>query len=87
MLLKCLLLALYAFGATANQTERVDTCTIPASGTNLTDDAPAIRAAFEECKKHARIVFSSTTYFINSELDIRDLEDVDIDIQGELLVC
>ncbi|KAE9989973.1 hypothetical protein EG327_001984 [Venturia inaequalis] len=85
MLPKFVIAALYALEAAADQTKRDYTCTIPASGTNLTDDAPAIRAAFKECKQHSRIVFSPTTYFINSELDIRGLEDVDVDIQGELL--
>lgn len=84
MLLKSLIAAsLFVFEAVAE----LHTCTVPASGTNLTDDAPAIRAAFKECKEHSKIIFSPTTYFINSKLDIRGLEDVDIDIQGELLVC
>lgn len=86
MLLNILLLTLYAIGAAANEKRREYVCTIAASGTNLTDDAPAIRAAFKECKSNARIVFTPTTYYINTELDIRGLENVDIDIQGELLV-
>lgn len=62
------------------------TCAVKASGTNETDDAPAIRAAFRECGRHGKIVFKPTTYYVNSVLNITGLEDVDIDIQGELLV-
>lgn len=88
MLRQFLVSALCAFQIAAGQAYiyTQHTCTVPASGTNLTDDAPAIRAAFKECGHRGRIVFSPTTYFINSVLDIRDLDDVDIDIQGELLV-
>ncbi|QDS77817.1 hypothetical protein FKW77_005968 [Venturia effusa] len=87
MSLKCLAPALYAFALLAagqKQAPAATLCTIPASGTFHTDDAPAIRAAFTQCAKHAKIVFKPTTYFINSVLDIKGLEDVDIDIQGEL---
>lgn len=62
------------------------TCTIKASGTNKTDDAPAIRSAFSECSRRARIVFNPTTYYVNSVLNITGLEDVEIDILGTLLV-
>ncbi|KAK7019135.1 alpha-L-rhamnosidase rgxB [Favolaschia claudopus] len=61
------------------------TCVIKASGTNATDDGPAIREAFENCGQHSRVVFEATTYYVNSILDIRGLEDVDIDIYGKLL--
>ncbi|KAF2849594.1 glycoside hydrolase family 28 protein [Plenodomus tracheiphilus IPT5] len=61
------------------------TCIVKPSGTNKTDDAPAIRAAFKECRQHSKIVFEPTTYFINSILNISNLQDVDIDIQGQLL--
>lgn len=62
------------------------TCTVKASGTNATDDAPAIISAFNECGHGGDIVFKATTYYINSALNISGLEDVDIDIQGKLLV-
>lgn len=80
-----LALALFAFSGHASPQGR-KTCTIEASGTNQTDDAPAIRAAFRECGRHGKIVFEPTTYYVNSVLNITDLEDVDIDVQGELLV-
>ena len=61
-------------------------CTVKASGTNATDDAPAILEAFQKCGRGGRVVFKPTTYYINSVLNITWLEDVDIDIQGTLLV-
>ncbi|KAK7046605.1 galacturan 1,4-alpha-galacturonidase B [Favolaschia claudopus] len=61
------------------------TCVIKASGTNATDDGPAIREAFKNCGQHGRVVFEAKTYYVNSILDIRGLEDVDIDIHGKLL--
>ncbi|KAH7397380.1 extracellular exo-polygalacturonase-like protein [Pyrenochaeta sp. MPI-SDFR-AT-0127] len=78
-------LALCAIAAHANPGERRKTCTVKAGGTNTTDDAPAIRAAFQECGRHGKIVFTPTTYHVNSVLDIRALEDVEIDVRGELL--
>ncbi|KAF9697730.1 hypothetical protein EKO04_004440 [Ascochyta lentis] len=71
--------------AHANLTHSRKTCNVKASGTNQTDDAPAIRAAFQECGRHGKIVFEPTTYYINSVLNITGLEDVDIDVQGQLL--
>ncbi|OLN81876.1 Alpha-L-rhamnosidase rgxB 3, partial [Colletotrichum chlorophyti] len=61
------------------------TCTVPASGTNATDDAPAILEAFEECGRGGKVVFEPTTYYVNSALNVTWLEDVDIDLQGTLL--
>ncbi|KAL4966725.1 pectin lyase fold/virulence factor [Aspergillus stella-maris] len=61
------------------------TCVIPASGSNTTDDAPAILSAFKQCGKHGHIIFEPTTYYVNSVLNTTWLEDVDIDIQGTLL--
>ncbi|KAH7136904.1 galacturan 1,4-alpha-galacturonidase B [Dactylonectria estremocensis] len=60
------------------------TCVISASGSNDTDDAPAVRKAFKKCGHGGRVVFKPTTYFINSVLNVSGLEDVDIDILGEL---
>ncbi|KAH6629055.1 extracellular exo-polygalacturonase-like protein [Boeremia exigua] len=77
--------ALFALQGSASPTQGRKTCTIEASGTNLTDDGPAIRAAFKECGRHAKVVFQPTTYHVNSVLNITNLEDVEIDIQGQLL--
>jgi hypothetical protein len=63
------------------------TCVVPASGTNTTDDAPAIIQAFKRCGRRGKVVFKPTTYHVNSVMDIRWLEDVEIDFRGNLLVC
>jgi hypothetical protein len=70
----------------AGRSENRTTCTIEASGTNSTDDAPAIRTAFQKCGHHGKVIFKPTTYYVNSVLNITGLEDVEIDIQGTLLV-
>ncbi|KAF3042713.1 hypothetical protein E8E12_008847 [Didymella heteroderae] len=71
--------------SSASPAQNRKTCTIKSSGTNKTDDAPAIRTAFKECGRHGKVIFEPTTYYVNSVLSITDLEDVDIDVQGELL--
>lgn len=81
-----LALALCAYFAYGNPTKERKTCIVKASGTNQTDDAPAIRAAFAKCGQHGRIVFSPTTYYVNSPMNASGLKDLDIDIHGELLV-
>lgn len=82
----CTLLCVIA-SANANLNRERKTCTVKASGSNATDDAPAIRAAFKECGQHGLVIFSPTTYYVNSVLNISGLNDVDVDIQGQLLVC
>lgn len=63
------------------------TCVVAASGTNATDDAPAIVDAFEKCGHGGTVVFTAnTTYHVNSVMNLTWLQDVDIDIQGTLLV-
>lgn len=63
------------------------TCLVPASGTNTTDDAPAILDAFQECGRGGTITFSpNTTYYVNSVMNVTWLEDAIVDIQGTLLV-
>lgn len=62
-------------------------CEVPASGTNETDDAPAIRSAFSDCNRGGKVVFSAPTYYVNSVLNITGLENIEVDIQGKLLVC
>ena len=78
----CLLLGFVA----AVTGRRQQTCVVEASGTNKTDDAPAIREAFERCGHGGKVVFKPTTYYVNSVLDISGLKDVDVDLQGKLLV-
>lgn len=62
------------------------TCVVEANGTNKTDDGPAIKKAFEECGRNGRVVLKPTTYYVNSVLNITDLDDVEVDWQGTLLV-
>ncbi|KAL9109086.1 MAG: hypothetical protein Q9227_006177 [Pyrenula ochraceoflavens] len=61
------------------------TCTVPASGKNTTDDAPAIRNAFNECGQGGIVQFQNTTYYVNTVMDIQGLQDCDIDLQGTLV--
>ncbi|RAR12364.1 extracellular exo-polygalacturonase [Stemphylium lycopersici] len=77
--------SLCAGAAVANPNSYRKTCTVKASGANTTDDAPAIREAFQKCGKHGKVVFEPYTYYVNSVLNISGLEDVEIDVQGELL--
>src|ERR1700733_14485449 len=62
------------------------TCVVKGSGTNSTDDAPAIIKAFKKCGHNGRVVFQPTTYYVNSVMNITWLDDVEIDLQGTLLV-
>jgi hypothetical protein len=62
-------------------------CRVPASGTNVTDDAPAIRSAFAKCNHGGKVVFNAPTYYVNSVLNITGLDNIDVDVQGKLLVC
>ncbi|CAN8098540.1 unnamed protein product [Discula destructiva] len=60
-------------------------CVVPASGTNATDDAPAIIQAFEDCGQGGVITFSAnTTYYVNSVMNVT-AKDAVIDIKGTLL--
>lgn len=79
-------IALWAASGLAKASPERKTCTVQASGTNTTDDAPAIRAAFQKCGRHGKVVFDKRTYYVNSVLNITGLENVDIDVHGQLLV-
>lgn len=50
------------------------------------DDAPAIRRAFDECGTNGNVVFENTTYHVNSVLNTTDLFNCKVDIYGTLLV-
>lgn len=76
-------------GVCAQETEDAagrKTCVVKASGTNTTDDAPAILEAFTQCGRRGKVVFEPTTYYVNSALNVTWLDDVEIDLQGTLLV-
>ncbi|KAB2572844.1 Glycoside hydrolase family 28 [Lasiodiplodia theobromae] len=60
-------------------------CTVQPGGSNATDDAVAIRAAFDECGHGGKVVFLNETYYVNSVLNTSGLEDVDIELHGTLL--
>ncbi|KAL0260353.1 hypothetical protein SLS55_004039 [Diplodia seriata] len=60
-------------------------CTVEPGGSNATDDAVAIRDAFEECGLGGKVVFLNETYYVNSVLNTSGLEDVDVELHGTLL--
>ncbi|KAK1493091.1 polygalacturonase [Colletotrichum tamarilloi] len=62
----------------------VYTCTVEANNDG-SDDSPAILAAFKECRKNRRIVFSNTTYNIEKMMTTTDLENTQIEIHGTLV--
>ncbi|CEL08645.1 hypothetical protein ASPCAL11792 [Aspergillus calidoustus] len=59
------------------------TCTVPATEDG-SDDAPAIIKAFKRCKRDSTIIFQNTTYNIGTAMNLKDLDNVRIDIQGRL---
>ncbi|KAF2101074.1 galacturan 1,4-alpha-galacturonidase B [Rhizodiscina lignyota] len=61
------------------------TCVVKASGSNATDDAPAIRQAFKKCGHGGTVAFKNTTYYVNTVLNITGLKDCEIDLKGTLL--
>jgi hypothetical protein len=75
-----------ALATAAETTKCRRTCVVKSSGSNETDDAPAIRQAFKDCGRQAKVTFLPTTYYVNSVLNITGLEDVEIDLRGTLLV-
>lgn len=81
-----LILLLYACLSAANPGHARRTCVVNPSGSEHVDDAPAIVKAFKDCSRHGRVIFLPTKYYVNSVMEIKGLEDVKIDIHGELLV-
>lgn len=62
------------------------TCVIQAAHDG-TDDSPAIRKAFHECGREGHIIFQeNSTYNVQSTLELRDLDHVQIDMLGTILV-
>lgn len=68
-----------------NWPKRSKTCVVKAGGKPDGDDAPAILAAFEECKTDGHVVFSNTTYYVRSVLNTTGLRHVDVEVNGTLL--
>lgn len=80
------MLSCVAASESASKSPQRKTCVVKASGSNLTDDAPAIRKAFQKCGRHGTIDFLKKTYYVNTVLNTTGLEDVEINLRGTLLV-
>ncbi|KAH7014301.1 galacturan 1,4-alpha-galacturonidase B [Microdochium trichocladiopsis] len=79
-------LAATALAASNSSFVPSQTCEVKAAGDPNIDDAPTVLAAFERCGNNSRIVFAADTiYHINSVMEVRDLQNVQIDIHGTLL--
>ncbi|KAK7723294.1 hypothetical protein SLS57_004488 [Botryosphaeria dothidea] len=75
-------------GSTASNTlvtRQRKECVVQPGGSNATDDAVAIRQAFQECGHGGKVVFLNETYYVNSVMNTSGLEDVDIELHGKLL--
>jgi galacturan 1,4-alpha-galacturonidase len=68
-----------------NWPKRSKTCAVKACGDPNGDDAPAILAAFDDCKYDGHIVFENTTYYVGTVMNTTGLQHVDIEINGTLL--
>jgi hypothetical protein len=80
-----LALLVASFGSAAAKGQQ-KSCTIKASGSNATDDAPEILKAFRKCGRNGKVIFEPTTYYVNSIMNVSWLENVDVDLYGTLLV-
>lgn len=61
-------------------------CEVKPGGSSEIDDVPAIVDALTTCGSGGRVIFSNNTYHINSVMNTIWLDDVEIDLQGTLLV-
>lgn len=66
---------------------RGKTCIVRAGGSDSIDDAPAILDAFQTCGQDGKVMFSNTTYHINSVMNTTGLKNCEINLHGTLLVC
>ncbi|KAF8063563.1 polygalacturonase [Lyophyllum atratum] len=64
---------------------RGSACTVHPSSDGISDDAPAIRRAFELCGKNGSILFDQATFHVESVLQTTGLRNVFIDLPGTLL--
>ncbi|KFX95946.1 hypothetical protein V490_03582 [Pseudogymnoascus sp. VKM F-3557] len=60
-------------------------CIVKAGGSESIDDAPAVLEAFKTCGHNGNVVFSNTTYHINSVMKTTGLKNCAVDIYGTLL--
>ena len=65
--------------------KRSKNCVVKACGKPDGDDAPAILAAFDDCKTDGHIVFENTTYYVRTVMNTTGLQHVDIEVNGTLL--
>lgn len=61
-------------------------CEVKPGGSSEIDDVPAILDALTTCGSGGRVTFTNHTYYINSVMNTTWLDDVEIDLQGTLLV-
>ena len=61
-------------------------CVVSPSNSSDIDDVPAILDALTTCGSGGRVTFINSTYHINSVMNTSWLNDVEIDLQGTLLV-
>jgi hypothetical protein len=61
------------------------TCVVQ-PGRHGSDSAPAIMDAFKKCGHNGKVVFLNETYHVNSVMETTGLENVEVDVQGTLLV-
>lgn len=73
-------------GISQAKTPAPKVCTVPAAGSASIDDTPAILSAFDSCGLGGKIVFTNTTYHVNSVMNTTGLQDCEVDLQGTLLV-
>ncbi|KAJ5642881.1 uncharacterized protein N7484_005388 [Penicillium longicatenatum] len=71
--------------AAALPRESPKVCTVPAAGSTSIDDTPAILDAFSKCGRGGKIIFTNTTYHIQSVMNTTGLQDCEVDLQGTLL--
>lgn len=62
------------------------TCIVKAGGNASIDDAPAIISAFSKCGQNGKVIFSNTTYHVNTVMNTTGLKNCQVDLQGTLLV-
>ncbi|KAF2139577.1 glycoside hydrolase family 28 protein [Aplosporella prunicola CBS 121167] len=78
------ILFLFLFTATACESEEKKECIVQ-PGEYGSDDAVAIKSAFDECGHGGKVVFLNETYNINSVMNTTGLEDCEIELRGTLL--
>ncbi|KAG6896124.1 hypothetical protein C0993_008740 [Termitomyces sp. T159_Od127] len=76
---------LFSYSLLCAHASDVKVCRVNPSGDGVSNDAPAIRKAFEECKKDGHIIFDNATFHVESVLQTTGLSNVVIDLKSTLL--